>query len=353
MSNYYLPNETAQLLTDARVKQCKNLGLILNKYATQAAIDNSSAKSDWLKGFELDNHIDPQLVKSVFARWSSAVQAMHAQSFTATTDWRMVVGLGGESVLETALTLHHLYGIPFIPGSALKGLTRAYVTGEVEGHKSDKLENDDEDVKRIFGTQNASGSVLFFDAMPVDGKFSLKCDIMNVHYPKYYSEKELPTNTQNPIPVTFLTVENSTFLFSLAPRRSGKDDNDVKLALGWLQDALQQYGVGGKTSAGYGYFQKPTELTSNNSSSEAIATSVPIVDPELAKVERLGREIEAMKTDAVANSINRYYQDWCKLTGTEAKKVLARIIIEKVKKVGREKQSVEKDWYKKLLAFLK
>jgi len=36
----------------------------------------------------------------------------------------LVVGLGAESVLETSLTLHRIYGYPIIPGSALKGLAR-------------------------------------------------------------------------------------------------------------------------------------------------------------------------------------------------------------------------------------
>ncbi|MBX0313032.1 MAG: type III-B CRISPR module RAMP protein Cmr6, partial [Sulfurihydrogenibium sp.] len=37
---------------------------------------------------------------------------------------RLVVGLGAGHVLETSLTLHHIFGIPYIPGSALKGVVR-------------------------------------------------------------------------------------------------------------------------------------------------------------------------------------------------------------------------------------
>ena len=258
-NQYYLPLETAQLLTPDRLQRCKNLGLILDKYPPQTAIDarlKSDGKSSWLRGFAADNHIDTQLVENVYKRWLNAITAMHAQHFTATTAWRMAVGLGGETVLETDLTLHHLYGIPFIPGSALKGLTRAYVTGEVEGHKSKEIEKDGPVVQRIFGTQRDAGSVIFFDAMPVNDKIKIDLDIMNAHYPKYYGEKQPPANNQDPNLVTFLTVVNTTFLFALAPRRpkETKDTEDVTLAMGWLQKALQDYGVGGKTSAGYGYF---------------------------------------------------------------------------------------------------
>jgi len=253
---YYLPLQTAQLLTPDRLQRCKNLGLLLDKYPPQTALDTSqksNGKSSWLKTLMRDNHLDTQLVENVYQRWQRTIMAMQAQHFTATTAWRMVVGLGGETVLETDLTLHHLYGIPFIPGSALKGLTRAYVTGEVEAHKSEKIEEDDPIVQRIFGTQKDAGSVIFFDAMPINGKVHFDLDIMNVHYPKYYREKLPPANDQDPNPVTFLTVARTTFLFALAPRRP-QDTKDTEDAMKWLQDALRDYGVGGKTSAGYGYF---------------------------------------------------------------------------------------------------
>ena len=38
--------------------------------------------------------------------------------------WRMVIGLGNPNPLETSLTLHPQYGVPIIPGSAVKGLAR-------------------------------------------------------------------------------------------------------------------------------------------------------------------------------------------------------------------------------------
>lgn len=281
---YYLPPETARHLTPERLQRCKNLGLILDKYPPQAAIGKSEEKSNWLKGFVSDNHVDRRLAEQVYQRWQRAVTAMQAQSFLARTEWRMVVGLGGETVLETDLALHHLYGIPFIPGSALKGLTRAYVTGEV--HKSKKIEDDDLDVQRIFGTQKDAGSVIFFDAMPVDGKIELDLDIMNAHYPKYYGEKLPPANNQKPNPVTFLTVTNTTFLFALAPRRPNKDAKDVTLAMEWLLAALQKYGVGGKTSAGYGYFTLATQQKAADVPSPSITENsvpVPYIRPNIPK----------------------------------------------------------------------
>ena len=45
--------------------------------------------------------------------------------------WRFVLGLGGESVYETSMTLHHIYGIPFLPSSSIKGVLRGWVIAQI------------------------------------------------------------------------------------------------------------------------------------------------------------------------------------------------------------------------------
>lgn len=259
---YNLPADSAVLVND-HIARCKNLALILDKYPPQSVVADTKNKGPWLQRLTKGGHIDTALTQSAYNRWYTMMSAMKATLFNASLDWRMVIGLGGESVLETDITLHHLYGIPFIPASALKGLTRAYLTGEVEGYRSDKIDNDNEEVKRIFGTQKEAGTVVFFDAMPLNGEIKFVVDIMNPHYPDYYnslksSNTTPPTNDQSPIPVTFLTVADTKFTFALAPRDASKGQHvkDVELVKGWLQGALHKYGVGGKTSAGYGYFRR-------------------------------------------------------------------------------------------------
>ena len=229
-------------------------------------------------------------------------------------DWRMVVGLGAENVHETSMTLHHIYGIPYIPGSALKGIARdadvADLCSEVQNEKPDVMDalismpasdEKDEDKRRkeikkngkfkrlnkdyvepenttidkiiqgwpdfetarkIFGGQKQAGKVIFFDAFP-EKDISIKPDIMNPHYPKYYSGDEVPADWQNPTPIKFLTVENTSFHFALALNKKETDKNRNKIdsdpalldaAEKWLKKALQEQGVGAKTAVGYGYF---------------------------------------------------------------------------------------------------
>jgi CRISPR-associated protein Cmr6 len=106
----------------------------------------------------------------------------------------------------------------------------------------------------IFGTQIQQGKVIFFDAYPI-GEINLKIDVMNPHYPEYYSKGQAPTDWQNPIPIKFLTVENTKFQFYLAVR--GKNSNKIlektkELCL----EALKEHGIGAKTSLGYGIFEE-------------------------------------------------------------------------------------------------
>ncbi len=278
---YNLPWQTEEILIKQNpTRDCENLGLLLDKYVPKHVFEKpdrekpQTGKTAWLfnilkprdKTENQNNHTDPDFAKHAYDRWDKMTGALGAEPFNASLDWRMVIGLGGETVLETDLTLHHLYGIPIIPGSALKGLTRAYASGEkvyIEDANgklvsSKNTDDDHPDIKRIFGKQEEAGTVIFFDAMPRDGKARFVLDIMNPHYPKYYGQGEAPSNDQNPIPVTFLTVTSTTFMFALAPRDPNDDQHkaDVEKVQVWLQEALQKYGVGGKTSAGYGYFRK-------------------------------------------------------------------------------------------------
>ena len=367
MSNYYLPQDIENSI-DASLQHCQNLGLILDKYVPRTVVGTGEETKEkgerarWLKQRVQGEYIDKTFAQHAYQRWLHAVDAMRTNRFDARTDWRMAVGLGGETVLETDLTLHHMYGIPFIPGSALKGLTRAYVASEV--YKSDKIENDNTEMQRIFGTQEKAGSVIFFDAMPLNGQYNIELDIMNSHYPDYYGQQKPPTNDQNPNPITFLTVTNTTFTFALASRhpesekdteKENKDKakSDVERAKEWLQLALQNYGVGSKTSAGYGSLTVVGQtLNEKAAQQQQAATNVTLVDPEMSRVEGYIQELQGLRNSDVAGRINGFYQRWQQTQSSEARTMLAKAIIEKVRQAGREKASADKAWYRELREFL-
>lgn len=181
-----------------------------------------------------------------------------AKRFRARTDWRLVVGLAGPSPLETNLTLHHLYGVPYLPGSGLKGLARSAARQDLGVDEMGKPV----EIAEAFGTQKAAGLVDVLDAIPifVDGRPLVTVDVMNPHYPDWYRDRGKggikPADNENPNPVFFLTVaRGSEFEFALLCRQpTVKGRSALERVEGWLRAGLSDLGAGGKTAAGYGYF---------------------------------------------------------------------------------------------------
>ncbi|QSZ27589.1 type III-B CRISPR module RAMP protein Cmr6 [Aceticella autotrophica] len=191
---------------------------------------------------------------SIAARYGYAVKGLETYGFKTrnlqlSLLWRIIVGLGASHPQETSMTLHHIYGIPYIPGSAVKGITRHWVIlNKFNNDEQKALKN--EEFKEIFGTQEKEGEVIFFDAYTC-GKIKLVIDIMNPHYSKYYSGLESPTDYQSPNPIKFLALEKTKFNFYVA----SKNKKLLSIALDYLKEALLQHGIGAKTSIGYGFFK--------------------------------------------------------------------------------------------------
>ena len=173
---------------------------------------------------------------------------------------RLLIGIGPESPYSSTslMTLHHVYGIPYIPGSAIKGVLRnCWIQENFEGKEEDALKCDvfralfggSEDVEA--GTQAQAGALTFFDSFPVDG-FQLEFDVQTPHYPDYYQSQKAPTDDQKPIPISIPAIVESKFLVMIAVNNDKwprKYYNDVEEMLG---RALTEYGLGAKTALGYG-----------------------------------------------------------------------------------------------------
>lgn len=186
--------------------------------------------------------------KDFFASWKKALEDAAAVMKKAKTLGRLAIGLGGESVLETAITLHRTYGVPYIPGSALKGLAARYAQNRLE---EQTWEKGSEAYKTLFGATTEAGYVTFFDALYVPGSAKkdrpLALDVITVHHPEYYRGENLPpADWDNPTPVPFLSATGSYLVALYGP------ENWVEAAFEILQFALAEEGIGAKTSSGYG-----------------------------------------------------------------------------------------------------
>ncbi|AKB40297.1 MULTISPECIES: type III-B CRISPR module RAMP protein Cmr6 [Methanosarcina] len=181
--------------------------------------------------------------------------------FSLSTNTRVIVNHGGESILENSISIHPYYGFPVIPGSAIKGVTR---------HYCEEFEDLDKDiVNMIFGNSpdeknSQKGSIIFLDAWPknLDRKYMydfFEMDVFTPHYQDYYQKKKLPSDDQNPVPVYFLAVKKGVeFEFAIAPalgHSKGNLEEDLKLVKELVINSLKTFGVGAKTDSSYGYFK--------------------------------------------------------------------------------------------------
>ncbi|HZZ80170.1 MAG TPA: type III-B CRISPR module RAMP protein Cmr6 [Gemmataceae bacterium] len=187
-------------------------------------------------------------------RLEDLVEAQTGCSFRRTTAWRFVTGLGRNHPVENGFTWRHDLGTPYIAGSSLKGLARAYAR--------DWTGLDDEALERIFGPKPeaglAIGSVVFLDGLPTE-PVALDADVMTPHYGSWYQGEKnaVPADWHSPTPIPFLTVApGQTFVFAVLPRNqlNPQDQEDCKKAANLLKEALETLGAGAKTAVGYGQF---------------------------------------------------------------------------------------------------
>jgi CRISPR-associated protein Cmr6 len=179
------------------------------------------------------------------------------ESKPLTTQWRLVSGLGIAHPFETGFVFDHTYGVPYLPGSSVKGAARAWAE-EIWGKK-------DPYTLTIFGPEDGDlrqGAVVFFDAYPIQWP-ELEIDILNPHYKDYYEGRQPPGDWLSPEPTYFLTVKaGQPFLFAIATRPDGPEKEIEEKATdlvdkAWqvVMGAAQNLGLGGKTAVGYGYFE--------------------------------------------------------------------------------------------------
>lgn len=210
------------------------------------------------------------------------IHECESNDFIKMNSYKLVVGLGNPNVLETSITLHPIYGIPYIPGQSIKGTMRNYFLNnyyDIENknfHVNEKKYNFKALYKYIFGDDtegdnNIKGGVIFFDTFPSLNKgTSIETDVMTPHYRKYYSENGFPKDDDDPNPILFYVLKNISFYFPIAVDKNiyekykseyGKINKKFieynefkKFIYDLLKKSLEENGLGAKTAVGYGHF---------------------------------------------------------------------------------------------------
>lgn len=265
-------------------------------------------------------------------RWlASFVEMNRVRVLRATARTDVIVNLVSRSPLELGLALHHVYGFPILPGSALKGLARRSVR-----------ENGD----RLYGTQEWSGDVAILDGLPLC--YKIRRDIMTPHFPKWYQGKaDAPDDTDSPTPIPFLSVAaDAIFEIALIARRSETASQNLDAVTQDLGHGLEELGLGAKTAAGYGVFElgdasKTVLAETHSGQTEEAKTAPPLTRSEFD--EKLSR-IEALPPSP-AGEIGEFV-DWCLgLEDPQEKAVVAKAIVAKMgDKLVRDKARNKEKW---------
>jgi len=296
--SYPLPKDTVAAWRAVKGRGPLNAGLVFDRFVAYSGAGGGAKSAAWKELVQVVNRGDADMLAACLERWRAMVRQGRGREFALCTDWRLVSGLGKNGPLEVGFAFSH-HGFAILPGSGLKGLTRAWGLrqvaraaglkdlGKVERVLSAADEWEKEwredlgeveipsiarDFRAIFGTQAAAGRAIFFDGMPKQPA-RLDLDIMNPHFPRYYRGEGPPTDDQNPSPVNFLAVApGSEFVFAVGWRGRWDDEGARlrELAEEWLRRGLVELGAGAKTSAGYGYFvaskpKQPAEASAGRS----------------------------------------------------------------------------------------
>jgi CRISPR-associated protein Cmr6 len=320
-----------EIFDELAPRACTNAGLWLDRFAK--TLGGKDGKQQMLETVCGKNSLIriPRPYVDYFLRRKQLLERPDVFVGTAEVRGRMVVGLGAESVLETSIALHRTYGVPFIPGSALKGLASG-AAHRLFGGKD--WQRGGESHKIMFGEKDNAGHVTFHDALFIpspnnEETLPLDLDVMTVHHPEYYGAgKRPPTDFDSPIPVSFLTAHGKYLMAIDGPRKW------IEAAWEILTLALSEEGIGAKTAAGYG--------------------RMTLDEPETVVIEKKARDAAAHDIATLKNTINPgnaehlMAKHFAKLSD-DLKRSVAKDLITKLSKKWLNAR-LDKQWVKDLFA---
>ena len=249
--------------------RCENPSLLLGKFARVGG----NVKADALRAVAACH--------AKHAKPVTPVEPKGAECVWARLRSRLLVNLAGGVLENAGLALHPHFGVPYLPGSAVKGIARHAAWCEWEGAgrdaavarrlaavfgfpTGDKKKGGLDEQLRALGEPERAGCVAFLSAYPEADVGKLEVEVATCHHARYYQSKEPGAEAyddESPNPVFFPAVAAGvTFRFTLVPLR-GCTPERMADARRWLLRALIINGAGAKTAAGYGWFEDVTAET--------------------------------------------------------------------------------------------
>lgn len=193
-------------------------------------------------------------LEEVSSRQLRLVAALGGESALCVTESRFVTGLGRNHPVENGFAWHHTLGVPYLPGSSVKGMARAWARSQNDVSPGE--------LTRLLGDAERAGVVGFLDALPTKPVL-LEAEMITPHYAGWDVDNP-PGDWRSPTPIPFLvTAREQPFLFGIVPLSREHPATGAELArvLSWIIEALLWEGAGAKTSVGYGRFRHDEQAT--------------------------------------------------------------------------------------------
>lgn len=258
---------------------------------------DSSPKLKWMKTLTGQAHGAAAQLEETTTRLIRLSLQQGGVSLVFLTESRFVTGLGRSHPVENGFAWHPTLGTPYLPGSSIKGMVRAWA--EQEADQQDDPGPDKDTIARLFGAPGQVGKVCFLDAVPI-APVRVEADVLTPHYAGW-SPADPPGDWKAPKPIPFLvTAAGLRLLFTVLPNgRQAKDDlsqDDLKHVETWLTDALTWAGAGAKTAVGYGRMEldrsKSDELLQAERQRQQQMQKARDAAEHLASLDPLDRELE-------------------------------------------------------------
>lgn len=273
---------------------------------------------------------DKKTMQALIARQERCFDAVASSENTLRLEAQSIApfttGLGNEHPLENGFAFLNPYGLPYLPGSGVKGVLRQAARelasgewGETHGwdeeHPHPKsLSQGERDLAEreglsvvdiLFGlesknrdTEHLRGALSFWDVIPRIKGDSLMVEIMTPHQKHYYQDGQSPHDSGQPTPISFLTVPpGSGFTFHVQCDLAHLKRLSPKLAIDgqWQQlieaafeHAFQWLGFGAKTAVGYGAMRSDKQRQAQ----EAAAAERAAQLKEIARKQEEERQAE-------------------------------------------------------------
>lgn len=368
---------------EAKSREGHEVGELLQRQGMDAAIDqlrhrqprplpglwdksDFAARNAWNNVKKLSRE-DRARTEALAERQSALARAAPAESLIrldALATAPFTTGLGNEHPLENGFAFLNPYGLPYLPGSGVKGVLRQSARelasgdwGDAHGWSVDRgyplvvgdkpvLDSRKQPVMLsrldvLFGRETPAGesdhvrgALSFWDVIPQIKGDSLLVEIMTPHQTHYYQNGATPHESGQPNPICFLTVPpGSQFAFHvqcdlvLLERRApelARDSRWKTLLEAAFAHAFHWLGFGAKTAVGYGAMQRDLEREANEREQRAKRARAA---REAEEAQRLAEEREAALAamNPVERSIQELLESWPDKNQSEISAVIGAV----------------------------